>query len=166
MSHLKFRATVSHRKTGGVTLIEVLVALVILSVGLVGIASLHLFGLKAVHSSFQSSTASVIALDLEEWLWEALGNDGLQNRQECDAVINNFRQDWFGGNDRGRWLPEGDPADRLVGGCDEPTRVTSKWVEDPCWISVEFSIRWPESRFTGSVGEDFRYRIQLPCSPS
>ena len=154
------RKTTGSHKANGVTLIEVLVALFVLSVGLAGIASLHLFGLKAVHSSLQSSTAAVIALDLEEWLWEALGNEELQDRQACDAVIDGFRAHWFGGENVGRWFPDGS-GDRLVGSCDNP----EPGLHGECWISAQFTIDWPESRFSGGGGESFRYRIQLPCNP-
>ncbi len=141
----------------GVTLIEVLVALLVLSVGLVGIASLNLFGLKSVHSSLQSSTASVIALDLEEWLWEALGNDQLDTRAACEIVLTDFRGQWFANNDAERsWLPAGS----LVGTCSDVVLGS----QGDCWIRVEFDITWTEQRLAENGAETFSHAVQVPCN--
>lgn len=53
----------------GLSLIEILVALLVLSIGLAGMAALHLNSLKNVSSSYYRSLASTIALDYEERLW-------------------------------------------------------------------------------------------------
>ncbi|WP_447554095.1 type IV pilus modification protein PilV [Vreelandella sp. EE22] len=55
----------------GFSLVEALVALVILSIGLIGMAAMQL---KAVHSAsdgYQKTLASVAALDAQERLWAA-----------------------------------------------------------------------------------------------
>ena len=49
------------RRAGGFSLIEVLIALVILSVGLLGIAAMVGVSMKAKYSSYQRSQASVLA---------------------------------------------------------------------------------------------------------
>lgn len=56
----------------GVTLLEVLIALLVLSIGMVGIAALNVSALQNVHSAHYRSLASTIALDFEERLWDAL----------------------------------------------------------------------------------------------
>lgn len=157
MSKFLFHSTIGSKPIAGMTLIEVLVALLVLSVGLIGIASLNLFGLKAIHSSLQSSTASVIALDLEEWLWEALGNDQLDTRFACEAVLDGFRGHWFPNNEEDRnWLPAGS----IVGNCSDVLPGN----QGDCWIRVEFDITWAEQRLADNGTEAFTYGVQLPCT--
>jgi len=48
----------------GFTMIEILVAIVVLSIGLVGLASLQLNGLKYNHSAYLRSQATVLAYDM------------------------------------------------------------------------------------------------------
>jgi type IV pilus assembly protein PilV len=55
----------------GATLIEVLVAVVVLSVGLLGIAALQLKGLQSAHAAYQRTVATIIAHDAVERLWVA-----------------------------------------------------------------------------------------------
>jgi type IV pilus assembly protein PilV len=55
----------------GFTLIEVLVAVVVLSVGLLGIAALQLKGLQSAHAAYQRTVATIIARDAVERLWVA-----------------------------------------------------------------------------------------------
>lgn len=52
------------RPSGGFTLLEVLIALLILSVGLLGIAGLQLTGLRSNHSAYLRSQATILAYDL------------------------------------------------------------------------------------------------------
>jgi type IV pilus assembly protein PilV len=53
----------SHR-AGGFTLIEALVALVVLSIGLLGVAALQLSSLRSNHSSSLRSQATLLAYDI------------------------------------------------------------------------------------------------------
>jgi hypothetical protein len=49
--------------------LEVLIALAVLSIGLAGLAIMHMNSLKYAHSAYYRSIASAVALDLEERLW-------------------------------------------------------------------------------------------------
>lgn len=57
------------RRTKGVSLIEVLVAIVVLSIGLLGVAGLQLRALKTADASFQRTIANIQAQDLVERYW-------------------------------------------------------------------------------------------------
>lgn len=53
----------------GLSLIESMIALLVLTIGLVGLGALMLTSMKNVHSSAHYSVASAIVLDFEERLW-------------------------------------------------------------------------------------------------
>lgn len=50
----------------GFTLLEVLIALVVFSIGLLGLASLQMTGLKLSHDSYLRSTANMLAMDIAD----------------------------------------------------------------------------------------------------
>jgi type IV pilus assembly protein PilV len=52
--------------SGGFTLLEVLIALVILSIGLLGIAALQGVGIRSSHGSYLTSQASLLAYDIAD----------------------------------------------------------------------------------------------------
>ena len=54
----------SRRRSGGFTLIEVLIAVVLLTTGLLGLASLQATGTRLNHSSYMRSQATVLAYDI------------------------------------------------------------------------------------------------------
>ena len=56
----------SHMPQSGFTLIEVLVALIILSIGLLGLAGLQATGLRQNHSSLLRSQATFLAYDIAD----------------------------------------------------------------------------------------------------
>jgi type IV pilus assembly protein PilV len=58
----------------GLTILEVLIALAILSLGLAGLAVMHMNSLKYAHSAYYRSVASAVALDFEERLWLELAD--------------------------------------------------------------------------------------------
>ncbi len=76
----------------GFTLLEVLVALVILAVGLLGAAALQINALSSAHSAYQRSIASVIAVDAGERLWVDLAN-GQLNANKVQTQWQKFWQD-------------------------------------------------------------------------
>lgn len=57
---------VAKHRAGGFTLLEVLIAMVILSIGLLGIAGLQTVGLRSSHGSYLTSQASLLAYDIAD----------------------------------------------------------------------------------------------------
>lgn len=51
-------------KTSGFSLVEVLVALVVLSIGLLGLAALQVTGIKFNHQSYQRTQATILAYEI------------------------------------------------------------------------------------------------------
>lgn len=59
-------SSVNLKRASGFTLLEVLIALVVLSIGLLGVAGLQLSGLRANHSSALRSQATYLAYDMAD----------------------------------------------------------------------------------------------------
>jgi len=55
-------------RQSGVTLIEVLVTVLVISIGLLGVAALNAFSLQSGQSAFQRTQASIIAGETLDWL--------------------------------------------------------------------------------------------------
>jgi len=66
------RSERSRRQEGGFTLIEILIALIILSIGLLGVAAMQIRSLQNSHSSFERSVATLQARDLAERMWAGI----------------------------------------------------------------------------------------------
>lgn len=76
---------IRHQK--GMTLIEVLIALVVLSIGLLSIATLQLRSVQYSHASYERSMAVISANDMVERLWAgacALYEGDPDDRRETD----------------------------------------------------------------------------------
>ncbi|MBK1691998.1 type IV pilus modification protein PilV [Ectothiorhodospira mobilis] len=133
----------------GFSLTEVLVALLVLSVGLLGIAGLHLLGIQSIHSAQQRTLASVMAREAAERLWISLAVDGTPDPRSVEGP---WRTAWGApGNDAPAAL-------RLPGitgsdiDCDGAAPTT-------CTIRV----RWAEGRFAREGDEAvFEYTVTLP----
>lgn len=61
-----FYTTSKHSKNSGFTMIEILVALLIVSVGLLGLARLQIFGIKNTQSGYARSQVSFLGNDIME----------------------------------------------------------------------------------------------------
>jgi type IV pilus assembly protein PilV len=165
----------------GYTLIEAMVALMVLAIGLGGMAALHLATLSSAHSSYYRSIASTVALDLEERVW-ALAALNYQEPGDCltNAEFENVR-----GQLIARWslVPGESPLgqagipnlDIAFGEFDfrESTRLqpplTGIWRDR--WVQVPVQLTWTERRFAGPdpdevlPDEQFDYVVRMPCVP-
>ncbi len=135
------------RTSSGFTLLETLIALVVLSVGALGCVALQLKALQATHSAYQRSLASLIAADAGERLWAGLATGQIDTGWLPEWVQH---RDCAGGNPH-VCLPE--LAVRIEGAAER--RVVS--------------VSWVESRFQDA--EDGRARLDyvfelLPERPS
>ncbi len=141
----------------GFTLIEVLIALLVLSVGLVGIAALNLTGLRNVHSSYYTSIGSSVALDFEERLWLAMADvdDGCLSVEDVDDILDDLVDTW-----------QSDPAGS-VGTVTIPSLTVTRtgFSQDSDWIETSIRVGWEDSRF-GQPAERFPYTARVLCAPA
>ncbi|MDI3515042.1 MAG: type pilus assembly protein PilV [Rhodocyclaceae bacterium] len=126
----------SKRKQVGVSLIEVMIALVVLSVGLLGLAVLQFKALQGTHAAYQATLASLIATDAEERLWLARAEGVVSD----EAVQDDWRTNW---------------TNVLPG-----VETSSSIAEDAGTFTI--SVIWSESRFGGDATERFEYEVTLP----
>ncbi|MCX8004346.1 MAG: type IV pilus modification protein PilV [Burkholderiaceae bacterium] len=131
--------TFPQRRQRGLSMIEVLVAIVILSLGLLGVAGLQAAGLRASHSAHYRAQAAQFAADMAERMRANLGqaaNYALTLAATgpgagCTGVCAADITDWLA---RLRTLPGGDGAIQV----DLPTRT------------VTIVVQWDDSRGGGA----------------
>ena len=98
---LRLRTNAHGRKIGaghqsGLTIIEVLISLAVLSIGLAGLAAMQLASLQYVHSAHYRSMASTIALDFEERLWVAISDNNLTGCPSESTHVGGLSSYWNG----------------------------------------------------------------------
>ena len=79
------------RSCGGFTLIEVLITMLVISVGLLGIAVMQMKGMQFAHSSFERSIAVAQANDLADRLWTRICD--LPEQDEIDEIFDAWVKD-------------------------------------------------------------------------
>jgi type IV pilus assembly protein PilV len=123
----------------GVTLIEVMIALLVLSIGLLGVAAMQLKALQSSSHSYQRTLATLAAQDAVERLWALRIKDG--GCVSDSDIYDGWVDDW------GSVLP-GVGASSIEG--------------DGCQYTV--TIAWDEERFDGAEGEvsNLVYVVKLP----
>lgn len=172
----------------GLTLIEGLIALLVLSIGLVGMGALMLTSLQNVHSSAQYSTASAIVLDLEERVWEqmtqtvvtspgtlaangcltdgALGGVATAVETSWTSQASEMAADW---TDAERFnMPDLDISvgETTTGGVDRD----GDGANDVFWKTIPVTLTWTEGRFSDvanaeSNQESYTSSITMACRP-
>src|SRR5690554_7889026 len=77
----------------GFTLIEALIALLVLSIGLLGVAAMQLKALQGAHAAYQRSIASLAAQDAQERLWASLAESGTLVCPS-ESIVNGVGEEW------------------------------------------------------------------------
>lgn len=131
----------------GFTLIEALVALLVLSIGLLGVAAMQLKSLQGAHAAYQRSIASLAAQDAQERLWAELENNS--------GTL--FCPNWGDAN------VLTDPAWEAIWESYLPGFSSNSEVNQPDEDICEFkiTISWTDGRLEGG-GDSFVYRVRLP----
>ncbi|GHC37016.1 type IV pilus modification PilV family protein [Aidingimonas halophila] len=79
--------------TRGASLVEALVALLVLSIGMLGVAAMQIKAMQGSHVAYQRGLASLMTSDARERLWATLG----MTRGECPsagAVETDWQEHW------------------------------------------------------------------------
>jgi type IV pilus assembly protein PilV len=133
-----------HASGAGFTLVEVMVALVVIAVGMLGIAGLYLEGLRASRTSIYVTAATTLAGDLAERIRSnpaggaAYGGNGPGADNGCvNGPVNCApaplaADDWF------HWLQ--DVQSRLPGGVAANVAVTA----GVAGTHYQITLSWPE----------------------
>lgn len=133
-------------------MVEALVALLVLSIGMLGIASLQLRALQGTHSSLQRTVASLAAQDMQERLWSSYSGNPSCPEALDDDQLDQWHETWI------EHLPQ-----------LNTTPLEAADDEDACRFMV--TIEWQDRRFTDGdpVQDDdsekvhrFDYRFSLP----
>ena len=127
----------------GFTLVEVLVALVVMSVGMLGIAALYLEGLRAGRTALYRTTAVNLAADMADriranrnagtaYAGTGPGSDSACVNGPVDCTAEQLAEDdWFDwNNELNAQLPEGAAGEVAVAGTAPKTyTITVAWPE-------------------------------------
>lgn len=143
----------------GATLIEVLIAVVVLSIGLLGLAGLQATSVKSNHSAYQRSQATLLAYDLADRM-RANRTEALTNAYVVDFPTSSTsnavsgtqaakdKAEWL--NNLARTLPEG----------------TGKVEKDGTLVIIH--VRWNDNRgriaksdAAAGANETFVYRTEI-----
>lgn len=138
----------------GLTLIEVLITLLVLSIGLVGLSALQLSAVKNVHSSLQTSIAATAALDFEEKAWLRLAELDAGCVSFDTAFEEEFLKKW--GPEQG---PLGLPGLTVTVDVKPPDPLGEG--ETPVWRDFALMISWLEARFDDETQVEFDDETQV-----
>ena len=135
-------------KHSGFTLIEALVAVLILSVGLLGVAAMQLKAMQSSHVAYQRSVATLAASDAVDRLWRATAVNG----GTCTDIDDSNPSDYYD-----NWSAE-------FPGLDDPVTPDAS---GSCKFIIDIS--WDDERFVAVDGEaesvsTLKYRTQVPGS--
>lgn len=128
----------------GFTLIEALVALLVLSIGMLGVAAMQLKAVQSAHIGYQRSYATLIAVDAQERLWKNLADD-LDKQCPLDPEVLTISNGW-----KDHWFSSGAPL----------TNVNSV-IRRKGDCNYEVIVDWTESRADGAAST-FVYSFRLP----
>ncbi|WP_238984553.1 type IV pilus modification protein PilV [Billgrantia kenyensis] len=126
------------KRQHGFTLIEALIALVVLSVGLLGVAAMQLKALQSAHAGYQRALVSLMAIDAQERTWALMSQD--PNKSCSVNVESEWKVDWGSVLDLSYGLSE-----VQAGSCE-----------------YEVEITWADQRFIGEGDVAFQYVFRLP----
>nr|WP_232230312.1 type IV pilus modification protein PilV [Halomonas sp. 1513] len=126
----------------GFTLIEALIALLVLSIGMLGVAAMQLNALQGAHAAYQRSIASLAAQDAQERLWASMSD--LQCPDQ--SIVNGIGGEWHS-----QW------SEYLPGLSESP-------VGPPSDCEFIITIAWDEERFEEDGRESFSYVVRLPVA--
>lgn len=132
----------------GFSLVEALIALLVLSLGLVGVAAMQLKALQSASLGYQRSVASVAAVDAQERLWAQLAT--LDPSQGCDELDVGAIEDLW----KGRWFENSDHSP-LRNAVEAQSDIEQGSGDDSCQFTVTLML-------SDDDNDSLDYRFRLP----
>ncbi|SNY98620.1 type IV pilus modification protein PilV [Halomonas sp. hl-4] len=128
----------------GFSLVEALIALLILSLGLVGVAAMQLKALQSATQGYQRSVASIASVDAQERMWGQLARDDVDGCADIDIEAE-WKAQWFADSD------------------SNPLRNANAQESNVIPNGCEFTIEIDLGSRAGDAGSDiFTYTLRLP----
>ncbi|MFP3341737.1 prepilin-type N-terminal cleavage/methylation domain-containing protein [Vreelandella aquamarina] len=128
----------------GFSLVEALVALVILSLGVISVAAMQFKAIQSANNGYQQSLVSVAALDAQERIWAAV-----QQAERCQdiplgSIESEWREDWFSSAEH-PLIPNGNAAKSVMtrSGCQFAVVVHLDTPHEESGISIEYPFLLP-----------------------
>ncbi|WP_111413384.1 type IV pilus modification protein PilV [Billgrantia lactosivorans] len=126
----------------GFTLIEALIAVLVLSIGLLGVAAMQLRALQSAHMGYQRAVVSLAAIDAQERAWADLSRASPAGCPATSAFESGWADQWFGD----LLADTGESGISSMGDCQ-----------------YTVSIEWEEERYAASESDEpFVYQFRLP----
>lgn len=168
------RAAQRSKQQNGFTMIEALIALVVFSIGLLGLAAMYSKSMMVTHSAYMRSLASIQAMDMAERIRANIfldhSSDGYELLEsgsqvpvqfqptlcQTDACSPTVLRDW----DVNMWLQD---TRNLFGALFDSAVISFDSAEDEYEIVLQWRERAPEAGAGGSGQElvDFTYRVTV-----
>jgi type IV pilus assembly protein PilV len=151
----------------GFTLIEVMIALAVLTIGLTGLAAMQLSAMQYSHSSHYRSMASTIALDFEERLWMELADNVLDCDDDWDAKVSTLSTHW------NQTYYETEEVDGEEVGVGNMLRIPGLAIAAGAsatagsTVTIPITLSWSEARFSDTgenTTESFTYNVRIQCT--
>lgn len=149
----------TRHKEGGATLIEVLVTMVVLAIGLLGLAGLQITSVQSNHSAYYRSQATLLAYDLADRM-RSNRTEALDNGYIVDFPSSSTENSVSGSQsekDKAEWLNK--LADTLPSGTGKVERTGELFT---------IHVRWDDSRGEIKATDDteipnqtFLYRTEI-----
>ncbi|CAO1668206.1 Type IV pilus modification protein PilV [Halomonas sp. NYA30] len=143
----------------GFSLIEALIALVVLSIGLIGVAAMQLKALQSATAGYQRSVVTLAAVDAQERLWAELAQ--LADGDDCSVITpqqarspsnDSVEEQWK------EWWNDDDPSNPL-----RSVNWENSSIELSSAIDCQFTITIEQGEGPGSIdAETFAYVFRLP----
>lgn len=152
--------------TSGFTLIEVMIALAVLTIGLTGLAAMQLSAMQFSHSSHYRSLASTVALNIEEQLWLELADNNFDCTSDWAGMVADHQTMW-----RRTYLDEAEEnRSLLIPGLQielDDENLPGVVDDEGTVVRIPIVLSWTEARFGDTDGtntETFDYTIQIKCT--
>lgn len=143
----------------GFSLIEALIALVVLSIGLIGVAAMQLKALQSATAGYQRSIVTLAAVDAQERLWAELAQ--LADGDDCSVITPQQARAPSGGSVEEQWKEWWNDDDS-----SNPLRSVN-WenssIELSSTVDCQFIITIEQGEGPGGIDADiFVYTFRLP----